>query len=192
MNTKKDCCGAISPDNVHFKDCHTDSTKNREENCWERYSGNPQDALDSIGEFLSPAKEPSFIESSLAEFYTKFPESWDERGAAVIFGSHEELYKWLSSKLQEATQDIDASSYDAGYAAGKAYWEPSEHHKNIWRKEERTRILGVLEKEKKVVPVFKWTKENLLGFKSARIAWDLIIAEARAHNAAIDSIIKKL
>ncbi len=26
-------------------------------------------------------------------------------------------------------------SYQKGYEEGKAYWEPSEHHKDIWRKE---------------------------------------------------------
>ncbi len=59
---------------------------------------------------------------------------------------------------------------------GKDYWEPSEHHKNVWREEgreaERTRIKALVEGMKKDTKG-RWKKT---------IAW----------NAALNSLLEKI
>ena len=38
--------------------------------------------------------------------------------------------------MKDETEKL-AAAEKHGYEAGKAYWEPSEYHKEIWRKEAR-------------------------------------------------------
>jgi len=53
-------------------------------------------------------------------------------------------------------------AFAKGYAEGKAYWEPSEAHKGVWREKARREaleeVLGVLPKEKPLIHDVNWAE----------------------------------
>ena len=60
---------------------------------------------------------------------------------------YREAYKGILSPevLAEGNkwfEDEMSTAIDTAYAEGKAYWEPSEVHKDVWREEGRQKVLA--------------------------------------------------